>query len=125
MKTMRRVLASFSFVVIPAAVALSLAQPGVAQTRPGEPASVALTWLDRGADACTDFYQFACGGWRAANPIPPDRQRWGQFAMLEEENARILRKILEEPVPAGNTDRRKAADYYAACMDESAIEARG
>jgi putative endopeptidase len=125
MKTMRRVLASFSFVVIPAAVALSLAQPGVAQTRPGQPASVALTWLDRGADACTDFYQFACGGWRAANPIPPDRQRWGQFAVLDEENARILRTILEEPVPSGNTDRRKAADYYAACMDESAIETRG
>jgi putative endopeptidase len=125
MKTMRRVLASFSFVVIPAAVALSLAQPGVAQTRPGKPASIALTWLDRGADACTDFYQFACGGWRAANPIPPDRQRWGQFAVLDEENARILRTILEEPVPSGNTDRRKAADYYAACMDEAAIETRG
>src|SRR5215831_6488850 len=106
MKTMRRLLASFSFVVIPAAVALSLAQPGVAQSRPEKPASVALTWLDRGADACTDFYQFACGGWRAANPVPPDRQRWGQFAALEEENFTILRKILEGPVPAGDADRR-------------------
>ena len=32
--------------------------------------------LDRSADACTDFYQFACGGWLAANDIPADRARW-------------------------------------------------
>jgi endothelin-converting enzyme/putative endopeptidase len=122
---MRRIVAALTFVVVPAAVALSLTRPGIAQTAPAAPASVALTWLDRSADACTDFFQFACGGWRAANPIPPDRQRWGQFAALEEENFKILRKILESPAPPGDVDRRKAADYYAACMDESAIEAGG
>jgi endothelin-converting enzyme/putative endopeptidase len=122
---MRRVVATLTFVVVPAAVALIMARPGVAQTAPAAPSAVSLGWLDRSADACTDFYQFACGGWRAANPIPPDRQRWGQFAALEEENFTILRKILEGSVPAGDADRRKAADYYAACMDESAIEAGG
>ena len=81
--------------------------------------------LDRSVDACTDFYQFACGGWQAANPIPPDRQRWGQFAQLQDRNFEILRKALESPAPAGDIDRRKASDYYAACMDERTIEARG
>jgi endothelin-converting enzyme/putative endopeptidase len=86
---------------------------------------VALPWLDRTADACTDFYQFACGGWRAANPIPADRQRWGQFAVLGEQNEQILRRILESPAPPGDAARRKAADFYAACMDERTIDAKG
>ena len=74
-------------------------------------------------DACTDFYQFACGGWIAANPVPPDRQRWGRFAELQELNFTILRRILE--TPDADSDRRKASDYYDACLDERAIEAKG
>jgi hypothetical protein len=31
-----------------------------------------VTQLDRSADPCVDFYQFACGGWRAKNPLPAD-----------------------------------------------------
>ena len=55
-------------VALPLASALSHARPGAAQPRAAvaAPSSVALTWLNRTADACTDFYQFACGGWRAA-----------------------------------------------------------
>ena len=114
-------------VALPLASALSHARPGAAQPRAAvaAPSSVALTWLDRTADACTDFYQFACGGWRAANPIPADRQRWGQFTMLEENNLEILKKILESPTPAADASRRKAADFYAACMDERTIESKG
>jgi endothelin-converting enzyme/putative endopeptidase len=79
--------------------------------------------LDRGTNACTDFFQFACGGWMAANPMPADRQRWGRFNQLQEDNFAILRQILENP--AGDADQRKASDYFAACMNEGAIEARG
>ena len=121
---MRRIIRAFVFVVLPVAAALAIARPGLAQ-QPSQPSSVELSWMDRTADACTDFYQFACGGWRAANPIPPDRQRWGQFAALEEQNEKILRTILEGPVPASDLPRRKAADFYAACMDERAIDTKG
>jgi putative endopeptidase len=84
-----------------------------------------LADLDRHASACTDFYQFACGGWMAANPMPADRQRWGRFTELQERNFETLRRILESPAPAGDIDRVKARNYYAACMDEATIEARG
>jgi endothelin-converting enzyme/putative endopeptidase len=119
-------LTAFLAVAVPLASVLSWARPGMAQARAAATASsVALTWLDRTADACTDLYQFACGGWRAANPIPADRQRWGQFTMLEEKNLEILKKILEAPTPASDASRRKAADFYAACMDDRTIESRG
>jgi len=35
-----------------------------------------LANLDRSADACTDFYRFACGGWQQKNPIPADQASW-------------------------------------------------
>lgn len=82
-----------------------------------------LRSIDRTANACTDFYQFACGGWMADNPLPPDRQRWGRFAELQERNFAILRGILD--TPSTDPDRRKASDYYAACMDEQTIETKG
>ena len=121
---MQRIIRTLVFVVVPMATALASVKPGLAQPRPAAPASVALTWMDRTADACTDFYQFACGSWRASNPIPPDRQRWGQFTVLDQQDQTILRRILEGPVPAGDTARRKAADFYAACMDEKTIESK-
>ena len=72
--------------------------------------------------ACTDFYQFACGGWIAKNPMPADRRSCGRFDELQERNFTILRRILEDAGRRRTGDRKKAADYYAACMDEPAIE---
>ena len=45
-----------------------------------------LDALDKTADACTDFYQFACGGWIAKNPVPADRSGCGRFDELQERN---------------------------------------
>ena len=86
------------------------------------------TALDRSVPACTDFYQFACGGWLARSPVPPDRARWGRFDELAERNQTALRSILEKA--SANDAKREAidqkiGDQYAACMDEAAIEARG
>ena len=52
--------------------------------------------LDRSADPCGDFFQFANGSWRAANPIPQSMQRWSRRWQAGEANKDQLRSILEE-----------------------------
>src|SRR5205085_130355 len=113
---MRRHVFTLAFAALPVATIFAAAQSSSA-TPPvraaGAPAvGVETQSLDRSVDACTDFYQFACGGWMAANPMPADRQRWGRFNELQDQNFAILRRVLE--TPDGAPEVRKAADYYAA-----------
>ncbi len=54
----------------------------------------------------------------AANPIPPDQSTWGRFDELQERNRETLRDILQ-------ADRGQIGDYYASCMDEKAVDAKG
>jgi putative endopeptidase len=125
---MRRHLFALTFVALPLAAALSATFDDVASSAAQgskglTPAAIEIDALDRRIDPCTDFYQFACGGWIAKNPVPADRRSYGRFAELQEHNFTVLRRILEAPGAEG--DRRKAADFYAACMDEPTIEAAG
>jgi putative endopeptidase len=131
---MRRHLFALTFVAIPMATVLSLADTrvaGVAEREALQPSDrakgVEIDALDRKADPCVDFYQFACGGWVAKNPLPPDRRSYGRFTELQDRNFAILRRILETPSGGGEStaDRAKASAYYAACMDESKIDAGG
>jgi endothelin-converting enzyme/putative endopeptidase len=62
------------------------------------------------------------------NPIPPDQSRWGRFNELADRNREVLHQILEKasaPDPRRSTLEQKYGDYYASCMDESGIEAKG
>jgi len=85
-----------------------------------------VTSMDPSVDPCTDFFTYSCGTWIKKNPIPPDQTSWSVYSKLEDDNKAILREILESASsPAGKRDvvTQKIGDYYAACMDEKAIDA--
>ena len=59
------------------------------------------------------------------NPIPPDESRWSVYGKLARENQRFLWGILEDLAKrsAGRSaTQQKIGDYFAACMDEAAVE---
>ena len=87
-----------------------------------------ISSLDRSVDPCVDFYKFSCGGWMKANPLPGDQARYGRFDALQDRNREVLRKMLEAASadkPGRSALDQKIGDFYFACMDQKAIDARG
>jgi endothelin-converting enzyme/putative endopeptidase len=83
--------------------------------------------MDRSANACVDFYRYSCGGWMSRNPIPPDQASWSVYAKLYEDNQRFLWGILSNLAGSRtgrSANQQKIGDYFASCMDETAIEQR-
>ncbi len=87
-----------------------------------------LSAMDRSADPCGDFYAYACGGWRKANPIPPDQASWSVYGKLQRDVQRYLWGLLDRaarPAAGRGPAERKIGDAFAACMDEARVERAG
>src|ERR1700722_15531962 len=84
--------------------------------------------VDQTLSPCDDFYKYACNKWVTANPIPADQVYWTTGSGLELWNENVLRETLEASSandPNRSAVQQKIGDYWAACMDESGIEAAG
>jgi predicted metalloendopeptidase len=75
-----------------------------------------------------DFVAFATGNWYDHFEIPADRSSFGAFNELDELSKNRVREIIETAAasqsPTG-APAQKIGDYYAAYMDQAAIEANG
>ncbi len=83
--------------------------------------------IDTAANPCDDFYKFACGKFAANHPIPPDQDGVDNFYALFNVNTQRLNEILTKAADGGasrSPEEQKIGDYYKACMDTSAINAK-
>lgn len=91
--------------------------------------SIETADLDRKADPCTDFFEFANGTWRAQHPIPASMDRWSRRWQAGEVNKDRLRVILADlsskPNQASGTPGQLSGDFYAACTNVNGIDQAG
>ena len=68
----------------------------------------------------TDFYEFATHGWQVANPLTAEYSRYGSFDVLQENNNKQLRQLIDSVAAQKNEPgsvAQKIADLYNSAMD--------
>jgi len=106
-----------------------LALAGVMSANAGEPKTgVSRENLDESVSPCTDFYQYACGGWQKLNPLKPEYSRYGSFDMLGENNKKQLHDLVEGLCGTSHTYgsvEQKIGDLYSMGMDSVRLNKEG
>ncbi len=120
-------LAVLAILLCALAVAAQPAAPGDENAMP-DLSHFSPDQVNKSLDPCSDFFQYACSKWLKANPIPSDQAGWGTFNKLAIWNVAAIHNTLEQAAAASGSRSaadQKAGDYYAACMNEAAVNQAG
>jgi putative endopeptidase len=74
-----------------------------------------------------NFYLYANGNWKRANPVPASKVRWGSFDVLRLNSSERLKGLAEEAAahPSRDAVSQRVGDFYASGMDSIAIDKLG
>nr|HEX4318114.1 M13 family metallopeptidase [Kofleriaceae bacterium] len=88
---------------------------------------IVVAWMDKSANPCSDFFQYACGGFTKSADIPNDREEWGAIEMADKDAEDFLHGVLEDAARNASADAgtAKLGTFYASCMDERAVDRVG
>ncbi|MGB9927857.1 MAG: M13 family metallopeptidase [Methanosarcina sp.] len=72
-----------------------------------------------------DFYEYAQGSWIKTHPVPADKSRYGEFAIVKDRNYERVRDIVESATnnssaPEGSLEQ-KIGDFYRMGTDSKAL----
>ena len=75
-----------------------------------------------------DFYQYACGGWMAKNPLDAEHSRFGSFDVLSEKALKDVNDLIDSVKTAQNESGSladKIATLYNIGMDSARLQEQG
>lgn len=80
--------------LLPIMAFASLALSAAAQ--PQQTTGINAANMNKDVRPADDFFEYACGGWMKANPLPAAYSRYGSFEMLIENNDKRINGILND-----------------------------
>ncbi|KAG0225370.1 hypothetical protein BGW41_004723 [Actinomortierella wolfii] len=97
-------------------------------------ANAILRDMNPKADPCTDFYEFACGGYIQRTEIPKGKSQIGSFSAVRLRNTDLIHSILTSPtekllefdgptqeIDAARRNIAKMQSLFGSCMDEDRL----
>jgi len=95
---------------------------------PKQTTGISLDNLDTTVVPQNDFYQFACGGWMANNPLTPEYSRFGSFDKLGLNNLEQVNGLIKDLASKKHkqgTVAQKIGDLYNLAMDTARRDQEG